>query len=80
MYGSTDVLFADRGEVNVEAVCNVVGVVLGRCGSLGGSGRLTSSPQSFDKEVVGLIIDEAETFSNDSSRLTLSGSRLLPVS
>ncbi len=81
IYGTTGVVFADRGEVNVDVVCNVVGVVLGRCGSLGGSGRLTSSPQSFDKEVaVGLITDDAETFSNDSSKLTLSGSRLLSVS
>ena len=82
IYGTTGVVLAERDEVNVDVEAgNVVGVVLGRCGSLGGSGRRTSSPQSFDTvDTVGLITDEAETFSNDSSKLTLSGSWLLCVS
>lgn len=53
----------------------------GRCGSLGGSGFRTRSAQSVDTdEMLGLIIDEVETFSNDSSRLPLSCSRAISES
>lgn len=52
------------------------GAFWGRCGSLGGSGRRTYSAQSLgSEETLGLTMDDAETFSNDSSKLTLSGSR-----
>jgi hypothetical protein len=58
------------------------GAGIGRFGSLGGStGRWTYSAQSFDTEDrLGLTMDDVETFSNDSSRLTLSGSRLFSAS
>lgn len=67
-------------------ICGVeevgVGAGVGRLGSLGGStGRRTNSAQSFDTEdTLGLTMDDVDTFSNDSSRLTLSGSRLFSVS
>lgn len=66
-------------------ICGVdvgVGTGVGCLGSLGGStGRRTNSAQSFDTEdTLGLTMDDVETFSNDSSRLTLSGSRLFSVS
>lgn len=50
---------------------------VGRLGSLGGpDGLWTNSAQSFETEdTLGLTIDDAETFSNESSRLALSGSR-----
>lgn len=54
------------------------GVGVGRFGSFGGStGRRTYSAQSFDtEERLGLTMDDEETFSKDSSKLALSGSRL----
>lgn len=65
----------DREEQGGEAVAD--DGFRGRCGSLGGSGRRTYSAQSLgSEETLGLTMDDAETFSNESSRLTLSGSWL----
>lgn len=49
-----------------------------RCGSLGGSGLRMNSCQSVEtEETLGLTTDDADTFSNDSSKLMLSGSRVI---
>ena len=72
-YGTGTEPDADAG--TLDAGMGVGGAVddfRGRCGSLGGSGRRTYSAQSFDRdETLGLTTEDAETFSNDSSKLTL---------
>ena len=67
-----------RGEVDAEP-----GGFGGRCGSFGGSGaRLWGYiSQSWEtEETEGLTAEVTDRFSNDSSRLTVSGSRILPRS
>lgn len=68
------------GEVRGEVGADADGLD-GRWGSLGGS-RLAYTSQSCEREedTEGLTAEVIERFSNDSSRLTVSKSRRLPLS
>ena len=72
-YG-TDIVAAEEGEDREEDEEDVTRD-WGLWGSLGGSRRVNSAQSVETEEALGLMIEDVDTFSNDSSRLIESCSR-----